>query len=41
MAPFERLLAAVRDPFVHHPGLEDLEGPGEDDGTAFITYCGT
>ncbi|EWS81678.1 hypothetical protein BF93_16070 [Brachybacterium phenoliresistens] len=40
LAPVERILEAVRDPFVRRPGLEDLEtAPAGSPG--FITYCGT
>ncbi|WP_224391187.1 YdiU family protein [Pseudonocardia sp. ICBG1293] len=37
-APFHRLLAAVRDPFVERPGLADLTVPGTG---PHVTYCGT
>ena len=38
LAPFHRLLAALRDPFSRRPGFDDLETPGT---THIVTYCGT
>ena len=41
MAPFERLLAALTDPFVRRAGFEDLEGPAPLGAAPHVTYCGT
>ena len=42
LGPFERLLAAVTDPFVLHPGDERLAEPAPEAFTAtFQTFCGT
>lgn len=42
LAPFDRLLAVVRDPFVERPGLERYATRGPDeDFRAYTTYCGT
>ncbi|CAM3222660.1 YdiU family protein [Nocardioides dubius] len=42
LAPFERLLAAVREPFTERPGLADLSEPGSAEFAAgFRTFCGT
>jgi serine/tyrosine/threonine adenylyltransferase len=38
LAPFERLLDVVRDPFTERPGLERYTEPGTG---PFVTYCGT
>ena len=38
LAPFQRLLAALQDPFTRRPGFEDLETPGT---AHIVTYCGT
>ena len=35
---FQRLLAALQDPFTRGPGFEDLETPGT---AHIVTYCGT
>ncbi len=40
MAPYERLLEAVRSPFDERPGLELFAVPGRD-ADGFRTFCGT
>jgi uncharacterized protein YdiU (UPF0061 family) len=40
MAPFDRLLDAVSQPFTERPGLADLAAPGPA-GDVYVTYCGT
>ncbi len=41
MAPFERLLDAVADPFEERPGLERYALPAPESFGPFRTYCGT
>jgi uncharacterized protein YdiU (UPF0061 family) len=41
MAPFERLLEAVRQPFTERPGLEDYAGPAPTGFGPYVTFCGT
>ncbi|MCL4675976.1 MAG: hypothetical protein KJZ59_08135, partial [Pararhodobacter sp.] len=41
MAPFERLLAALSDPFTRRDGFEDLETPAPEGAGEYVTYCGT
>ncbi len=40
LEPVERILTAVRDPYTHHGGLEDLETAGEG-SEQIVTFCGT
>ena len=40
LAPFERLLAAVTDPFNERPGLERYAEP-DPAAARYVTYCGT
>ena len=41
LAPFERLLAAVSQPYDERAGDADLAGPAPDDAGPYVTYCGT
>lgn len=42
LAPFERLLAALRAPYAETPDRADLAGPAPADFTdRFVTFCGT
>ena len=41
MAPFERLLEAVRQPFTERPGLEDYTRPAPTAFGPYVTFCGT
>ncbi|WP_082502584.1 protein adenylyltransferase SelO [Nocardioides sp. Leaf307] len=41
LAPLERLLDAVRSPYVERPGLEAFAAPAPPDFGAYTTYCGT
>ncbi|MCB1406551.1 MAG: YdiU family protein [Rhodobacteraceae bacterium] len=41
MAPFERLLTALSDPFTRRDGFDDLETPAPEGAGAYVTYCGT
>lgn len=41
LAPFDRLVGALRDPFTRRPGLEDLEQPAPAGAPPYVTYCGT
>jgi uncharacterized protein YdiU (UPF0061 family) len=40
LAPYERLVAAVTQPYDERPGLDDLAAAGPD-GDIYVTYCGT
>ncbi len=39
LAPLQRLLEAVQDPYTERPGLERYAEPGPQD--PYVTYCGT
>lgn len=41
MAPFERLLAVLSEPFTKRPGLEEFEVPAPDSFGRYETFCGT
>lgn len=41
MAPFEELLALVRQPFTRRAGMERYEHGAPDGAPAHVTYCGT
>jgi len=41
MAPFEALLAAVRDPFGPEAGREGFTLPAPQGFGAYVTFCGT
>ncbi|WP_374929388.1 YdiU family protein [Kytococcus sedentarius] len=41
LAPFERLVGALRDPFTERPGLEDLAEPAPPGCPPHVTFCGT
>ena len=41
LAPVERILAAVRDPFTPRPDATDLAVPSGADEGGFVTFCGT
>ena len=41
LAPLERLLEAVTDPYRERPGLERYAAPAPDDFGAYRTFCGT
>ena len=41
MAPFERLLEAIRQPFTERPGLEDYTRPAPTGFGPYVTFCGT
>ena len=41
LAPFERLVGALREPFTEHPGLEDLARTAPEDCPPHVTFCGT
>jgi uncharacterized protein YdiU (UPF0061 family) len=41
LAPFERLLEAVTNPFEERPGLARYAQPAEADFGAYRTFCGT
>ncbi|WP_462417431.1 protein adenylyltransferase SelO [Kytococcus sp. Marseille-QA3725] len=41
LAPLERLVGALRDPFTRREGLEDLEVPAPAGVPRHVTYCGT
>jgi len=41
MAPFHRLLEAVRDPFALHGDPGEYALPGPDDAAPYVTFCGT
>ncbi|GMA42046.1 protein adenylyltransferase SelO [Mobilicoccus caccae] len=41
LAPFERLVDAVRRPYEPRPGLEDFTHPAPPDAAPHVTYCGT
>jgi serine/tyrosine/threonine adenylyltransferase len=41
LGPFERLLAAVREPFSERQGLERFAAPAPDDFGNYQTFCGT
>ena len=41
LAPFLRLLEAVRRPYDERPDLEDLLGPAPKDAWPHVTFCGT
>jgi hypothetical protein len=40
LAPLERLMGALADPYTERAGLEDLAAPGGADDP-YVTYCGT
>jgi uncharacterized protein YdiU (UPF0061 family) len=41
LAPFERLHAALADPFAEAPGFADLEAAPEPAERVHATFCGT
>jgi serine/tyrosine/threonine adenylyltransferase len=41
LAPVQRLLEAVSDPFTERPGLERYAEPAPDDFGRYRTFCGT
>jgi protein adenylyltransferase len=41
LAPLERLLAAVTDPYDERPGFERYASPAPEDFGAYQTFCGT
>lgn len=41
LAPFERLLAAVTEPYTERPGLERYASPAPEDFGKYQTFCGT
>ena len=41
LAPFERMLEALRLPYEERPGLERYASPAPEDFGAYTTYCGT
>jgi uncharacterized protein YdiU (UPF0061 family) len=41
LAPFERLLGAVSDPYTERSGLERYAAPAPEDFGAYRTFCGT
>lgn len=41
LAPLERLLAAVTEPYAQRPGLERYAGPAPEDFGKYQTFCGT
>ena len=41
LAPFERLLEVVSDPYVERPGLERYAAPAPDGVGPYRTFCGT
>lgn len=41
MAPFDRLLAVLGQPFTEQTGAEDYTGPAPADAGRYVTYCGT
>lgn len=41
LAPFERLLSAVTEPYTERPGLERYASPAPEDFGKYQTFCGT
>ena len=41
LAPMQRLLAVLADPFTALPGHEDLTEPAPQDAAPYVTFCGT
>ncbi|WP_417586611.1 protein adenylyltransferase SelO [Pararhodobacter oceanensis] len=41
LAPFERLMAVLADPYTERAGLEDFAAPAPKGETQYVTYCGT
>lgn len=41
LAPVERLISVLADPFTKQAGREDFEYPGPQDAAPYVTFCGT
>ncbi|MEZ5215322.1 MAG: YdiU family protein [Ilumatobacteraceae bacterium] len=41
LAPFDRLVEVLRDPYTVRPGFERYTEPAPDDFGRYVTYCGT
>jgi len=41
LAPFEKLLEVVRQPFSERDGLAEYTQPAPADTRPYVTYCGT
>ncbi|WP_417597868.1 protein adenylyltransferase SelO [Pararhodobacter oceanensis] len=41
LAPFERLMAVLADPYTERAGLEEFAAPAPEGETQYVTYCGT
>lgn len=41
LAPYERLVDALREPYAARPGLDDLSRPAPADAGPHVTFCGT